>query len=63
MHSRKREFITLIGSTVAWPLAARAQPAKLPTVGLGSAFEACEQLANVVRHIAVQSTDQCSAWG
>jgi putative tryptophan/tyrosine transport system substrate-binding protein len=31
---RRRDLIALLGAAVAWPVAARAQPSKTPTVGL-----------------------------
>jgi len=45
---KRRDFVTLLGSTAAWPLVARAQPAKIPRIGILSPSRSEEASPNRV---------------
>ena len=45
---RRREFVTLVGAAAAWPLAARAQPTKIPRIGVLSPSRAEDASPNRV---------------
>jgi len=59
---RRREFIAGLGSTAAWPVAARAQPAKRPTIGFFGSSASSYELA-AAHEAGFETVGPLRVWG
>src|SRR5690348_8298603 len=55
---RRREFITLLGGAAAWPLAARAQQARMRRIGVLHNFAADDPLGQARNGVFLQGLQQ-----